>query len=113
MFSGKGGALDQGQQIALHAFTRHVSADTTIAGANFVDLVKKDDAVVFDRLDRFLRQLIGIEQFIGLLVDQNVVRIRDCDAAGLGSAAAELSRNNPYPERAPPRAPPAREIETP
>ena len=70
------GAFDQRQQIALHAFARHVGADAAVARADLVDLVEKDDAVLLDRLDRFLRQLIGVEQLVGFLVDQDVVGLR-------------------------------------
>ena len=44
-------------------------------------------------LDRFLRQLIGIEQLVGFLVDQDIVGILHGDAPRLGAAAAELAEN--------------------
>ena len=42
---------------------------------DLVDLVEEDDAVLLDRLDRFLHQLLVVEQLVGFLVDQDVVRI--------------------------------------
>ena len=76
VLGGDRGAFDQRQEIALHAFARHVGADAAVARANLVDLVEEDDAVVLDDLDRFLRELVGIEELVGFLVDQNFVGIR-------------------------------------
>ncbi len=70
-----GGALDQRQKVALHALARHVGAGPALAAGNLVDLVEKNDAVVLDRLDRFLDQLVLIEQLVGLLIDQDFVAI--------------------------------------
>src|ERR1700688_4429353 len=93
VLGGDGGALDQRQEIALHALARHVGAEAAFAGADLVDLVEKHDAVVLDHLDRFLGQLIVVEQLVGFLVDQDVVGLVHGDAARLGAAAAELAEN--------------------
>src|ERR1700728_1154924 len=93
VLGGHRGAFDQRQQIALHALARHVGADPALAHADLVDLVEKHDAVVLDRPDRFLRQLIGVEQLVGFLVDEDVVGILHGDAPRLGAAAAELAEN--------------------
>ena len=74
---GDGGAFDQRQQIALHAFARHVAADAAVARADLVDLVEEDDAVVLHRLDRLLRELFGVEQLVGFFVDEGFVGRRD------------------------------------
>ena len=81
------GAFDQRQQIALHAFARDIAAAAAVAHADLVDLVEKHDAVVLDRIDRLLHQLIVVEQLVGFLVDQQFVRARDRQPAGLGAAA--------------------------
>ena len=62
-------------------------------------------------LDRFLRQLIGVEQLVGFLVDQDVVGILHRDAARLGAAAAELAENIADRDRAHLRARHAGNIE--
>src|SRR6516165_4134856 len=93
MLGGDGGALDQGQEIALYTLARHVGADAAFACADFVDLIKKHDTVILDRFDRFLCQLVGIEQLVGFLVNKDVVGIRYCDAPCFGSAAAEFAEN--------------------
>src|ERR1700719_3947501 len=93
MLGGDGGAFDQRQEIALHALARYVGAEAAFARADLVDLVEEHDAVVLDHLDRFLGELIGIEQLVGFLVDQNVVGFVHGDAPRLGAAAAELAEN--------------------
>ena len=65
----------------------------SVARANLVDLVEEDDAVILHRLDGFLRQLLGIEQLVGFLVDQDFVGFVDVHAPRLGAAAAQLAEN--------------------
>src|ERR1700722_13138127 len=93
MLGGHRGAFDQRQQIALHALARYVGAHAAFAAADLVDLVEEYDAVVLDGLDRFLGELIVVEQLVGFLVDQDVVGLVHGDSARLGAAAAELAEN--------------------
>ena len=86
------GALDQRQQVALHALARDVGADA-VARANLVDLVEEDDAVVLDRLDGVLGDLLLIEQAVRFLVDQQRVGFPHRDAAALGPAAERLAED--------------------
>jgi hypothetical protein len=79
-----GGAFDQRQEIALHAFARHVAAHAAFARADLVELVEEDDAVLLHRLDRFQHELVLIEQLVGFLVDEDFMRFRDRDAPRLG-----------------------------
>ena len=44
-------ALDQRQQVALHALAADIAAVAALAGADLVDLVEEDDAVVLGRGD--------------------------------------------------------------
>src|ERR1017187_6798895 len=82
------GALDQRQQVALNAFARDIAAAAAaFAHADLVDLVQEYDAVVFARIDRFLHQLIVVQELVGLFVDEDLVGIRDRQPAGLGPAA--------------------------
>ena len=46
-----GGAFDDGQDVALHAFAGDVGAVAAFASGDFVDFVEEDDAGVFDALD--------------------------------------------------------------
>ena len=105
-----GGALDQRQQVALHALARHVAADPAIARGNLVDLVEEHDAVVLHRLDGFGGELLLIEQLVGFLGDQDFVQLTDRDAPRLG-AAAHLAENVAEVERAHLRAGHAGDLE--
>ena len=70
------GALDQRQQVALHALAAHVAAATELAAVgDLVDLVDEDDAVLLDGFERFRLHLLGVEQLVALLVDQHAVGI--------------------------------------
>ena len=81
-----------GKQVALHALARHVTGDAAVARADFVELVEKDDAVIFHRVNGILHELLLIEQLVGFLVEQDVVRFLDGDAARFW-ASAELAEN--------------------
>src|SRR5262249_30257663 len=76
----------------LRPLARHVGARAALARRDLVDLVEKHDAVVLDRMDRLLHQLVLVEQLVGFLVDQDLVGFLHGDAAGLG-ALAELAEN--------------------
>ena len=80
-------ALDQRQEIALHAFARDVGAAAALAGADLVDLVEEDDAVALDLGDRVAHDRVLIEQLVGLGGDQRLVRLGDGHALGLGALA--------------------------
>src|SRR5690349_15188773 len=56
------GAFDQRQEVALHALARHVGAHAALARRDLVDLVEKHDAVILDRVQRLLHQLLLVEQ---------------------------------------------------
>ena len=94
MLGGDGGALDQRQQVALHAFAADVGAQAMLAAAaDLVDLVEEDDAVLLDRLERFGLHLLVVEQLVALLGDQHVVGIEHAHAARLGAPAEGLSQD--------------------
>ena len=76
VFRADRGALDERQEVALHAFAADIGADALGAGANLVDLVEEHDAVVLDRLDRLLHDLIVVEELVELVLDQRPRRIR-------------------------------------
>src|SRR6185437_13013500 len=46
-----------------------------------------------DRLDRFLNELLVVEQLVGFLIDQNGVRVLHGDLTRLGLAATELTED--------------------
>src|SRR6516164_6916044 len=80
-------AFDQGQEIALHTLARHIGAATAFPRADLVDLVEKDDPIIFDLADRFPNDLLLIHQLFAFLRDQGLVRIPDRRAPWLGALA--------------------------
>ena len=95
VLGGDGRALDQRQEIALHALARDVRADAGAvrARADLVDLVEEHDAVVLDGADRLAGELLGVDELVALLGDQHVVAVGDGDAAGLGTLAERLPQH--------------------
>ena len=63
------GALDQRQQVALHALAADIAADALGARTDLVDLVDEDDAVLLDVLLRLGHHLVLIEELVALLLD--------------------------------------------
>ena len=104
-------AFDQRQQVALDALARHVGAGAALAAGDLVDLVQEHDAVLLDRADRLLHHLLAVEQLVGFLVDQDLVRFFHRDAPRLGAAAAELAEDVADRDRAHLRARHARNLE--
>src|SRR5262245_12566276 len=96
MLSRNGRALDQPQQVTLHDLSRYIGANTPIAGADLVDLVEENNAVVLNRADRFLYQLVLVQQLVGLLVNQDLVGLLDSDAPGLSATSSEFAENVAY-----------------
>ena len=85
VFGRDGGALDQRQQIALHAFARHIGPTGIGAGADLVDLVYEHDAAFLHRFQRGAVDGFIVQQLVGLFADQHVV------AFGDGHLAADLA----------------------
>src|SRR5690606_11943703 len=65
MLGGDGGALDQRQQVALHAFAADVCPRALGARSDLVDLVEKDDAVFLRDAKGLTGDGVGIEQLVG------------------------------------------------
>ena len=55
-------ALDDRQQVALHALARDVGAAGGLAAGDLVDLVDEDDARLLDAADRLVRDLLHVDQ---------------------------------------------------
>ena len=99
MFGADRGALDQRQQIPLHALARHIRAAAIFASADLVDLVEEDDAVVLHVANRLLHHLVLIEQLLALFGDERREGFPHGDAARLGLAAEGLAENIPQRDR--------------
>src|SRR5438874_463592 len=80
-------ALDDRQQIALHALARHVGAALPAAGAragDLVDLVEEHDARVLGAVHRLDGDLVHVDQLARLLGGEQLDGLRDLDLAPLG-----------------------------
>ena len=78
-------ALDDGQQVALHALAGDVgAARAALAAGDLVDLVEEDDADVLDALERLAHDLVHVDQLLGLLLQRMLARLGDADLAPLG-----------------------------
>src|SRR5689334_14939125 len=88
-----GGALDQRQQVALHALARDIGSAQPFPAGDLVDLVEEHDAILLDRANGFLNELVAVEQLVGLLIDEDAVRLVHRNPSRLGAPATDLSEN--------------------
>ena len=86
-------ALDQRQQVTLHALAGHIPASAAIAGADLVDLVEEDDAGILHEADGLAHDLLFVQQLVGFLGDEDVVRFLHRHAARLGLATKGLAQH--------------------
>jgi len=85
-----GRALDQRQQVALHALARDVRADRLLATCHLVDLVDEDDAVLLGVGERLDLELVLVDELAGLLVGEELQGLAHLHLAGAGAVAAEV-----------------------
>src|SRR5256885_1445606 len=65
-----GGAFDDGQNVALHAFPRDVRAMAGFAAGNLIDFIDEDDAHLFGALHGHARDLVHVQQLVFFFLDQ-------------------------------------------
>src|SRR6266566_386496 len=65
-----GGAFDDGQNVALHAFPRDVRAVAGFAAGNLIDFIDEDDAHLFGALNGHARDLVHVQQLVFFFLDQ-------------------------------------------
>ena len=93
VLGGYRGALDQRQQVALHALARDIGAGAALAAGDLVDLVEEHDAVVLHRMDGVLDGGVLVDELVRLLGDQQRVRLLHRHPTGLGTAAEGLAQH--------------------
>src|ERR1035438_6837531 len=69
------GALDDGQDVALHALAADVRTMPAFAPGDLIDLVQKNDAARFHPLQRGARHLVHVDEFRLLFLHQIVQRL--------------------------------------
>ena len=83
-----GGAFDDRQNVALHAFAADVRAVAGFAAGDLVDLVQKDDAAALHALQRDARHLVHVDQLLLFFLHQVLERLGHAHLA-LARALAE------------------------
>ena len=69
------GALDDRQNVSLHALARNVRTHVVCVPRDLVDLVQKDDAVLFGVLKRFAVHVVRIDALFGFLLHEDRARM--------------------------------------
>ena len=87
VFGGDRGALDQRQQVALHALAGDRAA-AHVGDRDLVDLVEEDDAVRLGVLERGAVDVVGVEALVLFLLDQFVPGVGDAQLALLARLLA-------------------------
>ncbi len=74
------GAFHNRQDIPLNSFSGHIGlpAFLAVSSGDFVNLIQKDDAGIFDSLQSLINHLVHSDELIGLFLSQ--------DFPGLGNA---------------------------
>ena len=86
IFGRDGRALDQRQQVALHALAADRAA-AHVADRDLVDLVEEHDAVLLGRCDGDAGDIVLIEPLVLLFLEQLVPRVGNAQLAALLRAA--------------------------
>ena len=88
-----GRAFDDGEDVPLHALARHVrAAGARAAPGHFVDLVEKDDAVLFGALDGLGINAVHVDEVLFLLGDEYAPRLAHLPPCGSSCAWEGWSR---------------------
>src|SRR6516162_2626985 len=77
-------ALDNGQDIALHALAAHVGAVPTLTAGDLVDLVQKDNSGLLGAFYSNSSDLVHVDKTVLLLLNQIVHRLGHTHLALLG-----------------------------
>src|SRR6266436_952524 len=76
-----GGALDKGQNVALHAFAGDVRAVAGFAAGDFIDFIDEDDAHLLGALHGHARDLVHVQQLVFFFLDQVFESVGDAHFA--------------------------------
>ena len=93
VLGGHRGALDQRQQITLHALARDVGATGLLARGHLVDFVDEDDAVLLGVVQRARLDLVLVDQLRGFFIGQQLERLGDLELARLAPLLPHLAEH--------------------
>ena len=83
-----GGALDDRQEVALHALARHVGAVAALAAGDLVELVEEHDAGVLDAAHGLAHDLFHVDELLRFLLDEEPARLAHRARGGASCARA-------------------------
>ena len=86
-------AFDQGQQIALHTFTRDVRAVGVGTPRDLVDLVQEHNAVLLEVVERTGADVFLVDELARLFFEQHLARMGDLHAAAALAACAQILKH--------------------
>ena len=93
VFRADGAAFDQRQQIALHAFPRHVGAVRLRPPRNLVDLIDEHDAVFLDCTHGLQLHVLLIDELAGFVLRKLLQRILNLKLSALRAAFAHVLKH--------------------
>src|SRR5712691_5077089 len=76
-------ALDDRQQVALHALTGHLGAVSSLAARHLVELVDEHDPGVLDTPHRLAHDLFHVDELLRFFLNEEAARLADAHAAAL------------------------------
>jgi hypothetical protein len=88
-----GRALDDRQDVALHAFAADVGTVRALAARDLVDLVDEDDAGLLHALDRGARDGVHVHELVLFLLRQRLERVRHGELALARPALEEAGQH--------------------
>ena len=88
-----GRALDDGQDIALHAFARNVRTVPTFAARDLIDFVKKHDSCILHAIDCHACHLVHVDQALFFFLNQILKGLVDLHLPFLGSLSEDAGQH--------------------
>src|SRR5690554_766841 len=85
-----GAAFDQRQQVTLYPFTTHIRTHGFTAAGDLVDLIKKDNAVLFYQLNGLVFYFVFVNAARSLFVAYSAESIAHFNFSGLTLATADF-----------------------
>ena len=86
-------ALDDGQNVPLHALARHIGSRSVALCGDLVHLVDEDDALVFGAADSLGVQRVGVDQLFAFKLHERAVSLSDGDLFDLVALGQETAHH--------------------
>ncbi len=93
VFGVDGGAFDDGEEVALDTFAGDIGSVGGFTTGDLVDFVEEDDTGLFDALECAFGDLLHVDHFLGLFLDEDVAGFGDFEFAAFGALGEEVSEH--------------------